>query len=270
MEQQQSRDDSASRAQAEEVARRELAEVQRKAGVVQEQVEKLTPERDGKVAEAERIATEQERAEAQLQQLYSKQGRASQFGSKRERDDHLKKEMGSLKAVVAKKEKQAETLRAELEANQGRAAEQGKAAEAAKAKLAQNRKAAEEARARCAELRTERDAKADARKELWKKEQELAQAVKANAEECEKAHRKLQHSMSRAQWDAVQAVKRITKDQRISGVHGMLVELLRCDDKYTTAIEQYAGNQLFQVVVDNDDVRGRMHARRTLPPPRPM
>ena len=61
------------------------------------------------------------------------------------------------------------------------------------------------------------------------------------------AKRTLQHSMSRAQWEAVQAVKRIADEQKIKGVHGMLLELFRVQDRFYTAVEVSAGNQLFQV-----------------------
>lgn len=139
-----------------------------------------------------------------------------------------------------------------------RASELSKTAEAAKEKLALHRAAQNEARIRCTTLQQERDAQADARKHLWRKEQELLQAINTNAADLDKARRTLQHSMSRAQWDAVQAVKRITSEQRIKGVHGMLLELFSVDARFFTAVEVSAGNQLFQIVVDNDDIAARL------------
>ena len=44
-------------------------------------------------------------------------------------------------------------------------------------------------------------------------------------EKLDKAKRNLQHSMSRSQWEAVAAAKRIAAEQKIKGVHGMLIEL---------------------------------------------
>ena len=52
--------------------------------------------------------------------------------------------------------------------------------------------------------------------------------------------------MSRAQWEAVQAAKRIADEQKIKGVHGMLLELFHVQERFFTAVEVSAGNQLFQ------------------------
>ena len=87
-----------------------------------------------------------------------------------------------------------------------------------------------------------------------------SQATKTGHAELEKAKRTLQHSMSRSQWEAVAAAKRITAEKNIGGVHGMLLELFTANPEYFTAIEVAAGGQLFQMVVDNDDVAARLSA----------
>lgn len=38
-------------------------------------------------------------------------------------------------------------------------------------------------------------------------------------------------------------MRRICKEYRISGVHGPIIELLDCDDKFFTAVEVTAGNR---------------------------
>ena len=92
--------------------------------------------------------------------------------------------------------------------------------------------------------------------------------------------------MSRTQWEAVAAAKRIAAEQKIKGVHGMLIELFHVKvhcrailrnsaqfcailsdavlpphhvkDDYYTAVETAAGNQLFQMVVDDDEIAAKM------------
>jgi len=254
----QSEDDNESRKLAEETAKRELKDLEQQVKQVKTQLDERAPECAQKVAEAERLAREHARVEAKLHQLYAREGRAKSFSTKKERDAHLKKEIASLKAIVAKNEQQARMLRTELDGMQQKAVEQSKAADAAKAKLAQHRAIQEEARQRIAVLQQDRDAKAGVRKGLWRQEQELLHAMKTNEAELDKARRTLQYSMSRAQWDAVQAVKRIAAQQKIKGVHGMLLELFSVDERFFTAVEVSAGNQLFQVVVDNDEVAARL------------
>ena len=67
----------------------------------------------------------------------------------------------------------------------------------------------------CTSLRQERDAATDRRKELWRKEQQLGDALKTTTSELDKAQRTLQHTMSRSQWEAIVAVKRIAHDKGI-------------------------------------------------------
>ena len=67
----------------------------------------------------------------------------------------------------------------------------------------------------CTSLRQERDAATDRRKELWRKEQQLGDALKTTTSELDKAQRTLQHTMSRSQWEAIVAVKRIAHEKGI-------------------------------------------------------
>ena len=41
------------------------------------------------------------------------------------------------------------------------------------------------------------------------------------------------------------AVRRLTREYGIKGVHGALIELLACDEQMHTAVEVIAGNMLF-------------------------
>ncbi|XP_064952529.1 structural maintenance of chromosomes protein 3-like isoform X2 [Musa acuminata AAA Group] len=50
------------------------------------------------------------------------------------------------------------------------------------------------------------------------------------------------------------SVNRIIKDHNIRGVFGPILELIECDPKFFTAVEVTAGNSLFHVVVETDDI----------------
>lgn len=120
--------------------------------------------------EANRLQAEVEAAEAALQRLHSKQSRTQQFESKAQRDAHLGKEAGELKASLKKKDQQAAALKQELQAAQARLSESEQRVVAGRQRLQLRRTEAEAARAKCAELRTQRDAETDERKTLWRKE----------------------------------------------------------------------------------------------------
>ena len=262
MQAQQDRSDHESRGQREEELEAELAALSSQLKKVEGQLARQAPECAAKVAEAEQLKSEEEAAEARLQQLYAKRTRTTQFRSRRERDEHLKKEMSTVTAALEKKEVQAASLQRQLEEGRSKASRAEVEGGEARVRLAAERAKEDEARAAAISLREKRDKLTDARKRLWRKEQEVSEGRRSSQAELEKARRTLQHSMSRQQWEAVSAVKRIAAEKKIKGVLGMLIELFEVDDKFFTAVEAAAGNQLFQIVVDTDDtasVQRRAH-----------
>ena len=76
--------------------------------------------------------------------------------------------------------------------------------------------------------------------------------------ELEKARRAFEMTMDRHAAQGLRVLERIQQQHAISGVHGPLFKLFKCSDMYTTAVEVIAGNSLFHVVVDNDDVAGNL------------
>jgi len=255
--QQQGTDLEASTAAANE-AKKELAQLSKQVKQVEAELAKVQPVVAEKAAEAARLKADEERAEAKLQQLYSRQTRSSQFKSKAERNKHLQKEVTAVKAALAKKEQQASNLAQQVERSKRDAGKSEEQVEVAKGRLAEYRKAEEAASRDCATHRTKHSKLTDTRKQLWRKEQELAESTKTRTADLDKAQRTLQQSMSRSLWESVQAVKRIAAEKQIGGVHGMLIELVDVDEKFYTAVETAASNQLFQVVVDTDDTAARM------------
>lgn len=255
---QQESSDSESRTQRAHELQAELAGLSKQLKKVEEQLARQAPECAAKVAEAEQLSSEEEAAEARLQQLYAKRTRTQQFSSRQERDKHLKKEVTTVTAALTKKDQQAASLQKQLEEGRAKASQAETAGSEAKQRLIAERAKEDEAKAAAASLREDRDKLTDQRKQLWRKEQEMTESRRSSQAELEKAQRTLQHSMSRSQWEAVAAVKRIAAEKKMKGVLGMLIELFEVDDKFFTAVEVAAGNQLFQVVVDTDETAATM------------
>ncbi|KAL9314311.1 hypothetical protein ACSQ67_019763 [Phaseolus vulgaris] len=120
-------------------------------------------------------------------------------------------------------------------------------------------------------FKLERDKLNLERKSLWTKENEIISEIDKLRAEVEKAEKNLDHAIpgcgmkefievTEKARDLAQDVRRgmnsvrkICKEYNISGVHGPIIELLNCDEKFFTAVEVTAGNSLFHVVVENDD-----------------
>ncbi|PPD74467.1 hypothetical protein GOBAR_DD28615 [Gossypium barbadense] len=50
------------------------------------------------------------------------------------------------------------------------------------------------------------------------------------------------------------SIRKICREYNIGGVFGPIIELLNCDEKFFTAVEVTAGNSLFHVVVEKDEI----------------
>lgn len=94
----------------------------------------------------------------------------------------------------------------------------------------------------------------DSRRNLWREETRCKTILDSLSEEVRYAERQVSQTMDRQQHNGLQAVKRITERLGLQGVHGPLGELIQANQKYKVAIEVIAGNSLFHVVVDNDEV----------------
>ena len=249
-------DDSAARAVRQQELTDELAAVKRQASEVQGEMEKIAPKVTSTSKEAELIRAEERLATAQLQSLYARG--EGQFSTKKERDQHLKSQAAIARSAADKAEADAKELEARLEAHRSESSEQDAVLAASRERLSQERQKRDVATARCTALKRERDALTDNRKVLWRKEHALRETRRASQEQLERTNRTLQQSMSRALWEATSAVRSIAADKGVKGVLGMLCELFSVDEKFFTAVEVAAGNQLFHVVVDTDETAATM------------
>ncbi|KAI5433603.1 hypothetical protein KIW84_020765, partial [Lathyrus oleraceus] len=98
-----------------------------------------------------------------------------------------------------------------------------------------------------------RDRLHDKRKSLWNQENGLTAEIDKLRAEVEKAEKSLDNAIPGDVRRGLNSVRKICKSYNISGVHGPIIELLNCDEKFFTAVEVTAGNSLFHVVVENDD-----------------
>ncbi|KAL0711578.1 hypothetical protein Bca4012_018556 [Brassica carinata] len=166
--------------------------------------------------------------------LYQKQGHATQFSNKATRDKWLRKEIKDLKPV--------------LDSN-----------------IVQEQKLQNEIFGLNADLK-ERDAhiknhgvaitelESHISKEKWGEESQLSSEIDKFKTELERAKKNLDHAIPGDVRRGLSSIKRICSEHKINGVFGPLVELVDCEEKFFTAVEVTAGNSLFHVVVENDNI----------------
>eukprot|EP00771_Trimastix_marina_P001020 gnl/Trimastix_PCT/2064.p1 GENE.gnl/Trimastix_PCT/2064~~gnl/Trimastix_PCT/2064.p1 ORF type:complete len:1189 (+),score=483.16 gnl/Trimastix_PCT/2064:114-3680(+) len=197
-------------------------------------------------------------ADRRIQALYSKQTRGRQFGSVKERDAWIQRELASLTQQHDAKTRQLAVLDEEINAAEADMAD-------CTQRLTENKSGLTERRALCDRLapemedaRRRRDEMIARRKEHWRHEAELDTAIEQAEHEQQKATKTLHTTIAKTLSAGLQGVRRIAQEQDIRGVYGPLIELLTTEEKFATAVEVTAGNSLFHVVVDTDETASRL------------
>ncbi|KAL0258221.1 Structural maintenance of chromosomes protein 3 [Diplodia seriata] len=230
----------------------DLQEVQKQIKQREQELATIMPEYNQLKEQETTIRTQLADSEGTRQRLLAKQGRQSQFRSKRERDDWLRKEIDEVNISLATRKAIAmQTTEdiAELETEIGRLdTEIAKLRSSIENRGDNMQNISEEVQ----KAKEERDQLSDQRKELWREEAKLDSVISNAQHELSRAERFLSHMMDQNTSRGLAAVRRIKQQQNLQGVYGTLAELFEVPDRYKTAVEVTAGASLFHYVVDNE------------------
>ncbi|XP_023728223.1 structural maintenance of chromosomes protein 3 isoform X1 [Lactuca sativa] len=239
---------------AKDEAGKQLEVLQREIKESTSELNKTKPLYDKQVKAEEDITKEIMKKEKQLSVLYQKQGRATQFRSKAARDEWLQKDIDKYNKVLSSNEKQENLLNDEIsklerdmEAQEEHVKNRQKEINALEARISSYRKGFNK-------HKSKRDELHDKRKALWGTESEITAEIERLKSEVVKAEKALDHATPGDIRRGISTVRRICREYSITGVFGSLIELLECDENLFTAVEVTAGNSLFHVVVENDDI----------------
>ncbi|XP_076907495.1 structural maintenance of chromosomes protein 3-like [Bidens hawaiensis] len=192
--------------------------------------------------------------EKQLSILYQKQGRATQFRSKAARDEWLQRDIDKYDKVLSSNEKQENLLKDEIAKLERDLAAQTEHVKFREAEITALEARISSYRQGFNQHKAKRDELHDKRKSLWGTESELNAEIERLKAEVVKAEKALDHATPGDIRRGISCVRRICRDYNISGVYGSIIELLECDENLFTAVEVTAGNSLFHVVVENDEI----------------
>ncbi|POO01413.1 Structural maintenance of chromosomes protein [Trema orientale] len=266
---------------AKEDAVRQLQILQNEIQDSMNELEEINPLYENQVINEKEITKGIMEREKQLSILYQKQGRATQFSSKAARDKWLQKEIKDLNVVltsnldqIGRKGKFLNSLGVSPSGVTKTALPQRNKYLGYKLEitgiLLQEKKLEDEIHRLNSELR-EQDVYIESRKteianleSLISESREgaiqvivtlshsslsspISQTTPQSPKGTFKAHI---HEVRRG----LNSVRRICREYKISGVFGPIIELLDCDERFFTAVEVTAGNSLFHVVVENDDI----------------
>ncbi|XP_073271974.1 structural maintenance of chromosomes protein 3 [Primulina huaijiensis] len=209
---------------------------------------------ENQVGQEEKLTRGIMEREKKLSILYQKQGRATQFASKTARDQWLQKEIKDYEQVLSSNRIQERKLRDEIDLLEKDIREQDAYIKGRKSEAAEFESLISGYRQGYNHYKVERDKLHDERKSLWGRESELSAEIEQLKSEVVKAEKSLDHATPGDIRRGLNSVRRICRENEIGGVFGPVFELLDCDEKFFTAVEVTAGNSLFHVVVENDEI----------------
>lgn len=239
-------------------AAKELKELTAEVKTKQKSLDAAIKDYEKKVEEEEKTKGRIAKLDQRVSELYSKQGRKSQFKTKKDRDEFLVNQIKDLKKDLASEKSQLDKLNTEitkstktLEAKQAEVEARAKEMEAAKGSIDKTNEAYKK-------LKEERNDATNARKELWRDESGLDGEVKECETKLKQAEKSLQYAMDKMMYKGLETVKEIVADLKITGYHGPLIDLFEVDEKFQKCVETTAGNSLFNIVVDTDTIASKI------------
>ncbi|KAI1180047.1 putative chromosome segregation protein SudA [Nemania sp. FL0916] len=217
------------------------------------ELKKLMPELEKRKRKEAEVRQTLDTAEAGKQRLFTKQTRGTQFRSKSERDNWLRKEiddlnmtLGTQKATRLDAEEQVNNIQTsiqELEDEIEGLRQKNGAFGSDRAALSEKYN---KARDIVHKLQEEI-------KQLRKQDDTLDKELSDAREEKAKGENVLRKSMDSNTWLGLESIRRLKQKHSIPGAYGTLAELLSVDEAYRLPVEQVAGASLFHYVVDNDE-----------------
>ncbi|KAI8824993.1 putative chromosome segregation protein SudA [Fimicolochytrium jonesii] len=219
----------------------------------QGQIDTIRPQFEEALQQETDLTERKNLAELERTNLYAKQGRTSQFKTKAERDTYLKKELKTLRESKSSQEQQITDLKAQIESHREEEISLDNKIEQAKGRAEERKAKLGELEERDREVRRERNALDESRKELWRAESRSSVAAQTSKEEADQCERGLYTMMDRVTAEGLRSVQRIVTREKLRGVYGPLHELFEVDKTFQAAVEVIAGGSLWHVVVDNDE-----------------
>ncbi|XP_039066141.1 structural maintenance of chromosomes protein 3-like [Hibiscus syriacus] len=238
--------------QAKDDAIKQLRMLQNEIQESTEELNRIKPLYDNQLKKEENITKGIMEREKQLSILYQKQGRATQFSSKAARDKWLQREIEDFEKVLYSNSLQEQKLQEEIFGLNEELERLDGSIERRQAEIKELESSI--SKSRFNSQKTERDKLQDQRKSLWEKENKLSAEIDKLKSEVEKAEKSLDHATPGDVRRGLNSIRKICREYNIGGVFGPIIELLNCDEKFFTAVEVTAGNSLFHVVVETDEI----------------
>ena len=195
---------------------------------------------------------------SRLQALFALGGGEGQYKTAGDRDAAMSKEINMLEeARKTKVQSKAMVIQQIEAAKQEMASIEASISQAQKA-LEAIRGEDEETKSQVFAITSKRDELQNRQKDLWRREDELKKQSAQQKEDLRKWDKVMESSAPREVTRGLNSVKRLVRQHKIEGVHGCLMERFQCQPNINTAVETVAGNSLFHIIVEDDQIATRL------------
>lgn len=182
-------------------------------------------------------------ANARLEALYAKQGRASKYRTKAERDRFLNDEIVSIESYITSQNTTLQTTQSELVSARTSLSEVNQQISNVSSKIEDGRKRVGDLNLEMSQLDIERNEHVEKRKEMWREDSKVESLLGRAGDELRTAERALAGMMDKDTGMGLKAIDKIVEQHGIEGVYGPLYRLFEIEDhKFNVAVELTAGN----------------------------
>ena len=195
---------------------------------------------------------------SRMQALFALTGGEGQYKSAKERDAAIMSEIKRLEEAKETKVQSMAMATQQIDKASGEIASISAQIEQGEQSLEKISAEIEEAKATVFSITGKRDELQNKQKDMWRREDELKRLFDQQKDDLRKWDKVMESAAPREVTRGLNSVKRLVRQYKIQGVHGTLMELFSCPPALNTAVETVAGNSLFHIVVDNDQIATRL------------
>lgn len=221
----------------------------------EQRLARVIPVFESKTREVHVLSDELKAIKTREDTLYSKQGRGRTFSTISERDEFLQKQIDTFQKQVTSKKTLLQRMSKEI--NDLDSAYQSEELGIAKAVDEHKRKNSriEEINRSVQDRIRQRNILQEERKSKWKELEDLQEQIQDSKQELERGKQQLNSTLPRHISQGIAAVNRIVEERGLTGYYGPLIgNIALKNDAFRTAVEVAAGNALFHIIVDTDEM----------------
>ncbi|KAJ8673058.1 hypothetical protein QAD02_004319 [Eretmocerus hayati] len=241
-------------------ATNELQKLENNIQIKTAELENIKPQFEEVKFKEEKTGQELELKEQKRKELFSKQGRCSQFLSKVERDEWIQNELRQLDEQIKNKQEYEKKLSDDLQNDGEKRALLDRSIINLTVELERQRTSIDKYKKHCDGLNEKKDKYLAFRKEQYRKESNLERKLSGLKEDLVRADQGLRTMVGKAILNGLDSVRKVLKtfsenpemEGDLSNYHGLVIENFECDKKIYLAVEVTAGNRLFHHIVGTD------------------